>query len=112
MRFKTHEEMKEEYGAETLFEAMNLHPITTSVEDDKRILMYTYHSILRYRQPTKRVTKKRISLKYRFKDVPTDAMVPYELLERFDRIHLMRFKRNAGWYAVIINKCKVIYAFS
>lgn len=80
--------------------------VCNRTKSDKKFLIKLYHTTLRYRQPKKRVTKHRNSLKYRFKNEP---IYYYDEIERMDDIELAML-RNAQWYTKFMNKCRMTYA--
>ena len=110
MRLKTKEELEDEYGDSSIISAVMKGDISVSAKDNKKLLLTLYHIVVGYRQPSKRVTNKRISLKYRFKDSPSDDVITYEVLCRMDKIHTASLT-NDGWYTRFINRCKMTYAF-
>ncbi len=110
MRLKTNEELEDEFGSSSIIHAVMQGDKSMSIKENKKFLLTLYHKMLGYRQPSKRVTNKRISLKYRFKDLPSEDVITYDVLCRMDKINVMSLS-NAGWYARFINRCKITYAF-
>ena len=87
--------------SEAIFE-----PVEQRIKRDKKYVLMLYHATLRYRQPKKRVSKHRISLKYRFGDEP---VYTYNEIDKFDSIRLTPL-RNSQWYTRFMNKCRMTYA--
>ena len=77
---------------------------------DRIFVMLLYHIIVGCAQPNKRVTTKRISLKYRFRDVPYHNILTNDVIERLDKIDTSG-ERNREWFIMFINRCKMEYAF-
>ena len=110
MRLKTKEELEDEYGSSSVIDAVMKGDLSVSAKENKKFLLTLYHITVGYRQPSKRVTNKRISLKYRFKDLPSDDVITYDVLCRMDKIRTASLT-NAGWYVRFMNRCKMTYAF-
>ena len=110
MRLKTNEELEDEFGSSSIIHAVMQGDKSMSIKANKKFLLTLYHIMVGYRQPSKRVTNKRVSLKYRFKDSPSEDVITYDVLCRMDKINVMSLS-NAGWYARFINRCKITYAF-
>lgn len=77
---------------------------------DRKFLILLWHIMVGCKQPSRRVTTKRISLKYRFKERPFDKILTPEVIDRLCKVYVGSV-RNAEWFIMFVNRCKMEYAF-
>ena len=84
--------------------------VNNYIERRRRYLLTLYHIMIGYRQPKRRVSKHRISLKYRFNDDPTRAVLTPEVIDKINSYALMPLP-NSEWYTIFVNRLNMKYAF-